>query len=64
MTIRLVLADDHPLVLKGLELLFSTEPDFTVLACQATPKTAPLTTIEIAPLDYSGYSGFRKPVLA
>jgi hypothetical protein len=32
--------------------------------CQATPKTAPLTTIEIAPLDYSGYSGFRKPVLA
>lgn len=33
MTIRLVLADDHPLVLKGLELLFSTELDFTVLDC-------------------------------
>ena len=32
MPIRLVLADDHPLVLKGLELLFATEPDFTVLA--------------------------------
>lgn len=32
MPIRLVLADDHPLVLKGLELLFSTQPDFTVLA--------------------------------
>jgi DNA-binding NarL/FixJ family response regulator len=32
MTIRLVLADDHPLVLKGLELLFATEPDFAVLA--------------------------------
>jgi DNA-binding NarL/FixJ family response regulator len=32
MPISLVLADDHPLVLKGLELLFSTQPDFTVLA--------------------------------
>ncbi len=33
-------------------------------ACQATPKTAPLTTLKIAPLSYSGYSGFRKPVPA
>jgi hypothetical protein len=32
--------------------------------CQATPKTAPLTTLKIAPLGYSGYSGFRKRVLA
>jgi formylglycine-generating enzyme required for sulfatase activity len=32
--------------------------------CQATPKTAPLTTLKIAPLDYSGYSGFRKRGLA
>jgi sRNA-binding protein len=32
--------------------------------CQATPKTAPLTTLEIAPLSYSGYSGFRKRGLA
>lgn len=32
MPISLILADDHPLVLKGLELLLSTEPDFTVLA--------------------------------
>jgi DNA-binding NarL/FixJ family response regulator len=32
MPISLVLTDDHPLVLKGLELLFSTQPDFTVLA--------------------------------
>lgn len=32
MPISLVIADDHPFVLKGLELLFSKEPDFDVLA--------------------------------
>lgn len=32
MPIRLVLADDHPLVLDGLENLFRTEEDFQVLA--------------------------------
>lgn len=32
MSIRLVLADSHPLMLKGMEQLFSTEPDFAVLA--------------------------------
>lgn len=32
MTIRLVLADDHPIVLDGLDQLFRLEPDFTVLA--------------------------------
>ena len=31
MSIRLVLADDHPIVLDGLENLFRGEPDFTVL---------------------------------
>lgn len=32
MTIRLVLADDHPVVLDGLQQLFSSEPDITVVA--------------------------------
>jgi DNA-binding NarL/FixJ family response regulator len=32
MPIRLVLADDHPLVLDGLENLFRTEEDFQVIA--------------------------------
>ena len=32
MTIRLVLADDHPIVLGGLQLLFSSEPDFEIVA--------------------------------
>jgi len=30
--IRLVLADDHPVILAGLEVLFSLEPDFQILA--------------------------------
>jgi DNA-binding NarL/FixJ family response regulator len=33
MTIRLVIADDHPVVLEGLRSLFSEEPDIEVLAC-------------------------------
>jgi DNA-binding NarL/FixJ family response regulator len=33
MSIRIVLADDHPLLLEGLELLLRREPDFEVLAC-------------------------------
>ncbi len=32
MAIRLVLADDHPLILDGLENLFRQEPDFAVVA--------------------------------
>lgn len=32
MSLRLVLADDHPLVLDGLEQLFRLEPDFEVVA--------------------------------
>jgi DNA-binding NarL/FixJ family response regulator len=33
MTIRLVIADDHPLILDGLENLFRVEQDFTILRC-------------------------------
>lgn len=33
MPIRLILADDHPIVLDGLEQLFRLEPDFQVVAC-------------------------------
>ena len=32
MSIRLVLADDHPPILQGLTLLLRQEPDFEVLA--------------------------------
>ena len=35
MTITLVLADDHPLVLGGLRFALAREPDMTVLACCA-----------------------------
>jgi len=33
MPIRLILADDHPIVLHGLEQLFESHPDFQVVAC-------------------------------
>jgi two-component system nitrate/nitrite response regulator NarL len=32
MTVRIVIADDHPVVLKGLEGVLATEPDFQVVA--------------------------------
>lgn len=40
MTIKLVLVDDHPLVLNGLQQLFATEPDIEVLACCSDGNTA------------------------
>ena len=33
MSIRLVVADDHPLILEALQQLFSLEPDCEILAC-------------------------------
>lgn len=40
MTIRTVIADDHPLVLDGLEQLFRVEPDITVVArCRDVDET-------------------------
>ena len=33
MSIRVVLADDHPVVIEGLEQLFRLEPDITVVGC-------------------------------
>ena len=35
MSIRIVLADDHPIVLHGLQQLFERQGDFTVVACCA-----------------------------
>lgn len=39
-TIRLVLADDHPLVLRGLEHLFTSESECEVLCCCGNGKEA------------------------
>ena len=36
MSIRVVLVDDHPIVLQGLEHLFARQPDIEVAACCAT----------------------------
>lgn len=43
--IRLVLADDHPIVLDGLEQLFGTEPDLEVVA-RATSAEGALRALE------------------
>jgi len=40
MPIRLVLADDHPIVLQGLQRLFETQPDFAVAACCGSGEAA------------------------
>ncbi|AWZ05296.1 MULTISPECIES: response regulator transcription factor [unclassified Streptomyces] len=44
MTIRLLLADDHPVVRAGLRAVLDTEPDFAVVAEAATAEAA----VEIA----------------
>ena len=36
MSIRVVLVDDHPIVLQGLQHLFARQPDLEVAACCAT----------------------------
>ncbi|WP_328928523.1 response regulator transcription factor [Streptomyces sp. NBC_00190] len=40
MTVRLLLADDHPVVRAGLRAVLDTEPDFTVVAEAATAERA------------------------
>lgn len=40
MTIRIVVADDHPIVLHGLRQLFERQDDFTVVACCADGASA------------------------
>jgi DNA-binding NarL/FixJ family response regulator len=40
MAIKLVLADDHPVVLAGLEALFTASNEFTVMACCPDGPTA------------------------
>ncbi|MGR8980769.1 MAG: response regulator [Gammaproteobacteria bacterium] len=49
MTINLVLADDHPLVISGLKLLFSTEPEIEVLACCSEGESVVPTVLEHKP---------------
>jgi DNA-binding NarL/FixJ family response regulator len=49
MTIRTVLADDHPIVLDGLKALFSTEPDFEVVASARTSDEALRAVRELRP---------------
>lgn len=50
MTISLVLADDHPIVLDGLEQLFGVEPDMQVLArCRSGTET--LEALRAEPAD-------------
>jgi len=49
MTIRLVLADDHPVVLEGLACIFAAEPDFEVLARVSNGDAALDAVLHFAP---------------
>ncbi len=40
MPVTLILADDHPLILKGLQHVFSDEPEFEVMDCCANGEEA------------------------
>jgi DNA-binding NarL/FixJ family response regulator len=48
--IRLILADDHPIVLDGLRRLFESEPDFEVVA-SASDGNAALEAVRSRPCD-------------
>ncbi|WP_329377565.1 response regulator transcription factor [Streptomyces sp. NBC_01351] len=48
MTIRLLLADDHPVVRAGLRAVLDTEPDFEVVAEAATAERAVELAVELA----------------
>jgi len=53
-SIRVVLVDDHPIVLQGLEHLFARQPDIEVAACCSTVEaglTAARTLPDIVVLD-------------
>ncbi|WP_137992463.1 response regulator [Streptomyces vilmorinianum] len=48
MTIRLLLADDHPVVRAGLRAVLDTEPDFAVVGEAATAERAVELAVELA----------------
>ncbi len=50
MAIRLVLADDHPIVLQGLRRLFEQQSDFDVVACCGDADAA-LAAVAAQPVD-------------
>src|ERR1051325_11726389 len=41
MSLRLILVDDHPIVLDGLQQLLQRQPGFTVIAARSNPEGAP-----------------------
>jgi DNA-binding NarL/FixJ family response regulator len=49
-SIRLILADDHSIVLDGLRRLFESQPDFEVVRCCADGASA-LAAVRAEPID-------------
>src|SRR5437660_905396 len=49
-TIRLILADDHSIVLDGLRRLFESQPDFDIVSCCADGESA-LQALRTRPTD-------------
>ncbi|MFG2616050.1 response regulator [Streptomyces sp. NPDC048507] len=63
MTIRLLLADDHPVVRAGLRAVLDTEPDFAVVAEAATAERAvelaASETVDVVLMDLQFGSGMH-----
>jgi len=62
-TIRLLLADDHPVVRRGLRAVLDTEPGFTVVAEAATAEQAvalaAVEAVDVVLMDLQFGSGMR-----
>ena len=69
MPIKIVLVDDHQIVLDGLRSLFETDPEFEVIAAVSTPELALKVLVERQPdillTDYSlpGMTGLELSVI-
>lgn len=68
MSIRLILADDHPIVLQGLQRLFEREPDFDIVRCcaggaetiEAVRTSRPdVLVVDLRMADVSGFDVLR-----
>ena len=63
MTVRVLIADDHPIMRTGLQALFETEPSITVVGAVGTPEQAVAEAARLRPdvvlMDLQFHGEFR-----